>query len=90
MAVGARRSDIQQQFLIEAVTVCFVGGALGIAFAFGLGAIFNLFFPAYHLTFSASSIAIAVLCSTGIGVIFGYLPARQASFLDPLAALSRD
>ena len=90
MAVGARRGDILQQFLIEAVMVCFVGGALGIALAFGLGAVFNAVFPAYQLTFSASSIFIAVLCSTGIGVVFGYLPAQRASLLDPLAALSRD
>lgn len=90
MAVGARRGDILQQFLIEAVLVCSVGGMLGIAFAFGLGAVFNAFFPAYQLTFSAVSIVVAVLCSTGIGVVFGYLPARKAAFLDPLAALSRD
>ncbi|HEY8337708.1 MAG TPA: MacB family efflux pump subunit [Tardiphaga sp.] len=90
MAVGARRSDILQQFLIEAVMVCFVGGALGVCVAFGLAEIFNALVPNFKLSFSASSLAAAFLCSTGIGVVFGYLPARQASFLDPLAALSRD
>lgn len=89
MAVGDRRSDILQQFLIEALMVRFVGGALGIGFAFAVRGTFNAFFPAYHLAFSASSVGIAVLCSTAIGVIFGYVPARRASFLDPLTALSR-
>ena len=90
MAVGARRSDILQQFLIEAVVVCLVGGALGVSVAMVLGAVFNALVPNFELTFSATSIAVAFLCSTGIGVVFGYLPARRASFLDPLAALSRD
>jgi macrolide transport system ATP-binding/permease protein len=90
MAVGARRSDILQQFLIEAVVVCLVGGALGVSVAMGFGALFNALVPNFELTFSATSIVAAFLCSTGIGVVFGYLPARRASFLDPLAALSRD
>ena len=90
MAVGARRSDILQQFLIEAVMVCLLGGALGVAAAFGLGAAFNALVPSYQLTFSAAPIALALLCSTGIGVVFGFVPARRASVLDPLAALSRD
>ncbi|MFH1342057.1 MAG: MacB family efflux pump subunit [Pseudomonadota bacterium] len=90
MAVGARRSDILQQFLIEAVVVCLVGGALGVSVAMAFGALFNALVPNFELTFSATSIAAAFLCSTGIGVVFGYLPARNASFLDPLAALSRD
>jgi macrolide transport system ATP-binding/permease protein len=90
MAVGARRSDILQQFLIEAVIVCFVAGALGVSVALGFGAAFNALVPKFQLSFSWASIVAAFLCSTGIGVVFGYLPARQASFLDPLAALSRD
>jgi macrolide transport system ATP-binding/permease protein len=90
MAVGARRSDILQQFLVEAVIVCFVAGALGVSVALGFGAAFNAVVPKFQLSFSWISIVAAFLCSTGIGVVFGYLPARQASFLDPLAALSRD
>jgi macrolide transport system ATP-binding/permease protein len=90
MAVGARRSDILQQFLIEAVMVCVIGGALGVSLAFGLAALFNALVPAFQLGFSMTSVVAAFLCSTGIGIIFGYLPARHASFLDPLAALSRD
>ena len=90
MAVGARRSDILQQFLIEAVMVCVIGGALGVGVAFSLAALFNLLVPAFQIGFSVTSLIAAFACSTGIGIVFGYLPARHASFLDPLAALSRD
>jgi len=90
MAVGATRSDILRQFLIEAVVVCLVGGILGISVALGMGTILNALFPGFGLTFSEASIFIALVCSMGIGLFFGYLPARRASFLDPLTALSRD
>ena len=90
MAVGARRSDILQQFLIEAVMVCVIGGALGVGVAFSLAALFNALVPAFQIGFSLGSLIAAFVCSTGIGIVFGYLPARHASFLDPLAALSRD
>lgn len=90
MAVGARRGDILQQFLIEATLVCLIGGFLGVAVALGFGFGFNLLGMSFQLTFSPSSIAYAVLCSTLIGMVFGYLPARNASRLDPVEALSRD
>ncbi|WP_168879550.1 MacB family efflux pump subunit [Rhizobium sp. P28RR-XV] len=90
MAVGARRQDILQQFLIEAVLVCLLGGALGIATALGFGAAFNYFGSNFTLVYSAGSIILAFTCSCAIGLTFGYLPARNASLLDPVAALSRD
>ena len=90
MAVGATRQDILQQFLIEAVLVCLLGGALGIATALGFGATFNYFGSNFTLVYSASSIILAFTCSCAIGLTFGYLPARNASLLDPVAALSRD
>ena len=89
MAVGARRSDILQQFLIEAVLVCLIGGTIGILAALGFGAVFNALTPAFHLVYSVSSIVAAFACSTLIGIVFGYLPARNASLLDPVVALSR-
>ncbi|MGR6465499.1 MacB family efflux pump subunit [Rhizobium sp. PAMB 3182] len=89
MAVGARRYDILQQFLIEAVLVCLIGGALGIGTALGFGAVFNAFVPSFSLVFSSESIVLAFLCSFMIGVAFGFLPARNASRLDPVAALAR-
>jgi macrolide transport system ATP-binding/permease protein len=90
MAVGARRGDILQQFLIEAVLVCLIGGVIGIAAAFGLGAVISAAGSGVSMIYSPESVAAAVLCSTLIGLAFGYLPARSASLLDPAAALSRD
>ncbi|HEY0121509.1 MAG TPA: ABC transporter permease, partial [Rhizobium sp.] len=90
MAVGARRQDILQQFLIEAVLVCLLGGALGIATALGFGFAFNRLGSSFTLIYSTGSIALAFTCSCMIGLTFGYLPARNASRLDPVAALSRD
>ncbi|MCI3131592.1 MacB family efflux pump subunit [Phenylobacterium aquaticum] len=90
MAVGARQSDILQQFLIEAVLVCIIGGTLGVLAALGFGAAFQAFGSTFKLVFSVSSIIAAFACSTLIGVVFGYLPARSAARLDPVAALARD
>jgi len=89
MAVGARQSDIMQQFLIEAVLVCLIGGFLGIAAALGFGLGFTLLDTGFGLIYSTTSIVAAFLCSSLIGVAFGYLPARNASRLDPVAALSK-
>lgn len=89
MAVGARRSDILRQFLIEAVLVCLVGGLAGISVALGFGGLFSLFSSNFSLVYSTTSIVAAFVCSSLIGVVFGYLPARNASQLDPVAALSK-
>lgn len=90
MAVGARQGDIQQQFLIEAVLVCLLGGGLGIAIALGLGALITSVAPVVPLAFSVSSMVWAFACSTLIGVVFGFLPARSAARLNPIDALARD
>ncbi len=90
MAVGARQGDIMQQFLIEAVLVCMIGGALGVGLALSFGFIFPLFVSGFVLDFSVTSIVLAFACSTLIGVAFGFLPARSASKLDPIEALARD
>ncbi|MCA6218024.1 MacB family efflux pump subunit [Ideonella sp. B7] len=90
MAVGARQRDIQQQFLIEAVLVCLLGGVLGIAGALGFGALFSHFSQDFALSFSPTAMGAAFLCATLIGVVFGYLPARSAARLNPVEALSRD
>lgn len=90
MAVGARRSDILQQFLIEAVLVCLIGGLLGIALAMSFGWIFKMFNTPFELIYSPFSIIAAFICSSLIGICFGFLPARNASKLDPVAALARD
>jgi macrolide transport system ATP-binding/permease protein len=91
IAVGARRSDILRQFLIEAVLLCLIGGTLGVLLALGLGVaarhIANENFP---MIFSADSIVVACVCSVLIGITFGFLPARNAARLDPIEALARE
>ena len=89
MAVGARQSDIMQQFLIEAVLVCVLGGFLGVLFAFGVGGLINRFGGEnFSVIYSPLSIIAAFICSTLIGVVFGFLPARNAARLNPVDALS--
>jgi hypothetical protein len=68
-----------QQFLIEAVLVCALGGAAGIAVAIGFGAIFNAVSSNFTLICSDGSIMLALRCSCLIGVAFGFMPARFAS-----------
>jgi len=90
MAVGARQEDIMQQFLIESVLVCLLGGMIGIVCSWGVGKVFSLFVTSFTMQFSLMSIISAFLCSTMIGVIFGFLPARNAARLDPIEALARE
>jgi macrolide transport system ATP-binding/permease protein len=90
MAVGARQEDIMQQFLIESVLVCLLGGMIGIVCSWGVGKVFSLFVTSFAMQFSLMSIISAFLCSTMIGVIFGFLPARNAARLDPIEALARE
>jgi macrolide transport system ATP-binding/permease protein len=90
MAVGARRIDIMQQFMIEAVLVCLTGGIIGIILSYGVGLVFPFFVKAITMKFSILSIVAAFLCSSMIGILFGYLPARNAAALDPIEALARE
>jgi len=90
LAVGARQNDIMQQFLIEAVLVCLIGGMIGIALSYGVGFVFSLFVSSFSMEFSLLSIVSAFICSTVIGIIFGFLPARNAARLDPIEALARE
>ncbi len=90
MAVGARQEDIMQQFLIESVLVCLLGGMIGIVCSWGVGKVFSLFVSSFSMQFSLMSLVSAFLCSTLIGVIFGFLPARNAARLDPIEALARE
>lgn len=89
MAVGARQRDIQQQFLIEAVLICLIGGVFGVALAWSIGAMVGLFQDAIAMHFSLSAVVGACLTATLTGVGFGYVPARNAARLDPIVALAR-
>ena len=90
MAVGARQSDILRQFLIEAVLVCLCGGVLGVLLAYLIGVVFSYSGSSFTLVYSSGSIMAAFACSTLIGVLFGFLPARNAARLDPVDALARE
>jgi len=89
MAVGARQSDILRQFLIEAVLVCLIGGVLGIGIALLIGEVFDRLGGNFSMVYSTASIVAAFGVSTLIGVVFGFLPARNAARLDPVVALAR-
>lgn len=90
MAVGARQGDIMQQFLIEAVLVCLLGGVLGVTLALALGWLFDKAGGDFSMVFSIGSIIAAFACSSLIGVVFGFMPARNAARLDPVDALARE
>jgi macrolide transport system ATP-binding/permease protein len=86
MAVGARSRDILRQFLVEAVVLCLLGGAVGILAGRGASWLVRLL---AHWPTQPSLLAIlaAVSVSLTVGVIFGYYPAWKASRLDPIEAL---
>jgi len=90
MAVGARRSDIMRQFLIEAILVCFAGGAAGVALSFALGQGLTAIVSGARLAYSTESIVLAIISASVIGVVFGFMPARSAARLDPVEALARE
>jgi putative ABC transport system permease protein len=85
-ALGATRGDIMLQFLIEAATLTGIGGIIGIALGLGMGGLVTKFMKVDAAP-PASLTAIAVTVSIGIGIVFGLLPARRASRLDPVEAL---
>lgn len=90
MAIGARRSNILQQFLIEAVLICIIGGLTGVAISGLIGLLFNQFVSDFAMSFSLFSIVGAVLCSSFIGIAFGYMPASRAARLNPIDALAHE
>ncbi|HEN3565567.1 TPA: MacB family efflux pump subunit [Yersinia enterocolitica] len=90
MAVGARACDIMQQFLIEAVLVCLLGGCLGVVLSLAIGLLFSQFSSSFSMVYSATSIITAFICSSLIGVIFGFFPAKRAAQMDPIRALERE
>ncbi|MDU1194980.1 macrolide ABC transporter ATP-binding protein/permease MacB [Kluyvera ascorbata] len=90
MAVGARASNVLQQFLIEAILVCLVGGAIGVALSMMIALLLQLVLPGWEIGFSPLALLTAFVCSTLTGVLFGWLPARNAARLDPVDALARE
>ncbi|MDD4869968.1 MAG: ABC transporter permease [Kiritimatiellae bacterium] len=85
-AIGARRSDIMVQFLIEAVVMTLSGGMIGIILGSGTAYLLSTL-AEWPVKVSGAAVALAVTFSVIIGIIFGLWPARQASRLDPITAL---
>ena len=86
MAVGARSYHILRQFLVEAIVLCLVGGAIGICMG-RLTSITVRYFTRWPIQASLSMIVAAVAVSVSVGVAFGFYPAWKASRLDPIEAL---
>ena len=86
MAVGAQPTDIMMQFLVEALVLSAVGGALGVIFGVGLGQVIA---PKFGWTMETKTqvVFISLAVSAGVGILFGLYPARKASRLDPIDAL---
>ncbi len=87
-ALGARRGDILKQFLVEAITLSAIGGAIGVFLAWIIGLAISHFFLQTRL--STVAIIVAVTVSGGIGVLSGIFPAWKAARLDPIEALRAD
>jgi putative ABC transport system permease protein len=85
-AIGARRSDILAQFLIEALVLSLLGGLIGIALGLAASWVIGLV-AGWGFAFSPETIVLAAGFSLAVGLVFGVWPARQAARLDPVAAL---
>lgn len=88
-ALGAKRGDIRQQFLIESVILSLIGGLLGVVLGIGSSWVIS-YFAQWQYELSLGAILLGVGVSSVIGVFFGLYPARQASQLDPIIALRSD
>ena len=85
-AIGAKKKDITLQFLAESVLLTFTGGAIGVVLGW-LAAVIVSYFSGIATSVSLSSVILAFCVSAGIGIIFGYYPARRAASLSPIEAL---
>ncbi|MFP4168588.1 MAG: ABC transporter permease [Desulfonatronovibrionaceae bacterium] len=88
-ALGARRADIQAQFLIESLILCFVGGMIGIALGVGASYLISRLSD-WHFLVSLPAVFLGVGVSVVIGLFFGFYPARQAANMSPIEALREE
>ena len=88
MATGARTNDVMQQFLIEALVVSALGGAVGVVLGLGSAAVIGAF--GTPVAFTVAPVLLAFGCAFATGLVFGWLPARKASRLDPVVALASE
>jgi putative ABC transport system permease protein len=88
-ALGAKRSDIQNQFLVEAMILSMLGGAIGIVIGIGVSYVLSIV-NNWEYMISYMAILLGVGVSSSVGIFFGYYPAYQAARLDPITALRSD
>jgi putative ABC transport system permease protein len=86
MAIGARSSDVLTQFLVESVVMCLLGGALGVGLGFAASAVVARL-SGWVTVINPQTVMVALLFSVGVGVFFGFYPARKAARLNPIEAL---
>jgi putative ABC transport system permease protein len=86
-ALGARRRTILMQFLIEAVSICVVGGFVGLGFTYVLSIVVKAAMPSFPLEFSFTLVLVSLVVSVATGIVSGFVPALGASRLDPVVAL---
>jgi len=86
-AVGARRRTILLQFLVEAISICLIGGAVGLALSFLMTTAVAAAFPSFPMHFSFNLVLVGLIVSTVTGIFSGFAPALSASRLDPIEAL---
>ena len=88
MATGARTRNILQQFIVEAMVVSAIGGAIGVVLGLGFASLLQYF--GTPIQFTAGPVLLAFGCAFATGLIFGFMPAHKAAHLDPVVALSAD
>jgi putative ABC transport system permease protein len=86
-AIGATRGAIVMQFLLEAMTLTFFGGIVGVILAVGISNLIMLLIPSLPASVPAWAVITGLLVSIGVGLVFGVLPARKAARLDPIECL---
>ena len=86
-AIGARRADVRLQFLLEAVVLTLVGGTIGILIGAGVSTLVRTLLPSIPASLSYLWVTIGFAISVGVGLFFGYYPAKLAANLDPVVCL---
>jgi putative ABC transport system permease protein len=89
-ALGAKRRDITQQFLIETVVLAGVGGMLGVLLGFTIPMVIVYFIPDQKAVVTTASVMLAFSISVAIGILFGIYPAARAALMDPIEALRHE